>query len=227
MTRFGRSTGLPSARRRARQRRLSASPPSIAASLEPVVEHPVTTFGSAACQRLLRMLTHRISRSAVCGYSSLSIMFLSKHSAISCVASGSIHVLTNVARLRRALPSSISSSCTIWYATSGGSSSAGSSCRGRRRLSRSKSGASDRSSDSEAGPSGCFSAIVRHPSGARRRPHHPIRVTCGARPLSRTARPRASSAPRGSPRAPWPRPRARRGRANGRPRRGSARPRPG
>ena len=60
------------------------------------------------------MLTHRISRSAVCGYSSLSIMFLSKHSAISRVASGSIHVLTNVARLRRAFPSSISSSCTIW-----------------------------------------------------------------------------------------------------------------
>ena len=38
------------------------------------------------------MLTQRISSSAVCGYSSLSIMFLSKHSAISLSACGSIHV---------------------------------------------------------------------------------------------------------------------------------------
>ena len=60
------------------------------------------------------MLTQRISSSAVCGYSSLSIMFLSKHSAISFSACGSIHVVTNVARFMRALPSSISSSWTIW-----------------------------------------------------------------------------------------------------------------
>ncbi len=38
------------------------------------------------------MLTQRVSSSAVCGYSSLSIMFLSKHSAISFSACGSIHV---------------------------------------------------------------------------------------------------------------------------------------
>ena len=56
------------------------------------------------------MFTQRISSSAVCGYSSLSIMFLSEHSAISRAACGSIHVLTNVAMFRRALPSSISSS---------------------------------------------------------------------------------------------------------------------
>ena len=56
------------------------------------------------------MFTQRISSSAVCGYSSLSIMFLSRHSAISAFAWGSIHVVTNVARLSRALPSSISSS---------------------------------------------------------------------------------------------------------------------
>jgi len=62
---------------------LSASPPSIAASLEPVVEQPVACSESGAFQRRLRMLTQRISSAAVCGYSSLSIMFLSRHSAIS------------------------------------------------------------------------------------------------------------------------------------------------
>ncbi len=71
------------------------------------------------------MLTQRDSSSAVCGYSSLSIMFLSKHSAISFSACGSIHVLTKVARFIRALPSSISSSWMIWYATSGDISPSG------------------------------------------------------------------------------------------------------
>ena len=60
------------------------------------------------------MCTQRSSSAAVCGYSSLSIMFLSKHSAMSRSACGSIHVLTNVARLSRALPSSMSSSWMIW-----------------------------------------------------------------------------------------------------------------
>ncbi len=60
------------------------------------------------------MLTQRASSSAVCGYSSLSIMFLSKHSAISFSACGSIQVVTKVARFMRALPSSISSSWMIW-----------------------------------------------------------------------------------------------------------------
>jgi len=41
-------------------------------------------------------------------------MFLSKHSAMSFSAWGSIHVETKVATFRRALPSSISSSWTIW-----------------------------------------------------------------------------------------------------------------
>jgi hypothetical protein len=60
------------------------------------------------------MLTHRSSSSAVFGYSSLSIMFLSRHSAMSRSACGSAHVLTNVARFSRAFPSSISSSWMIW-----------------------------------------------------------------------------------------------------------------
>ena len=44
----GLSDGLPSARRRCCQRRLRARPPSIAASLEPVVEQPAACFGSGA-----------------------------------------------------------------------------------------------------------------------------------------------------------------------------------
>jgi hypothetical protein len=114
ITRLGRSTGFPSASRRRCQRRLSASPPSIAASLDPVVEHPVAWCASGTFQRRLSIVTQRVSISAVWGYSSLSIMFLSKHSAMRRSACGSIHVVTNVAALSRALPSSMSSSWMIW-----------------------------------------------------------------------------------------------------------------
>src|SRR5918995_3592170 len=67
MTRFGRSAGFPASARRFCQRRFSASPPSIAASLEPVVEHQVAWSASGAFQRRLSVLTQRISSSAVCG----------------------------------------------------------------------------------------------------------------------------------------------------------------
>ena len=163
MTRFGLSAGFPSAARLCCQRRLRARPPSIAASLEPVVEQPVACSASGACQRLLSMFTQRISSSAVCGYSSLSIMFLSTHSIISCCACGSIQVVTKVARLRRALPSSISSSWTIWYATSGATPSSGSSCRGMLLPSISKMGGSERSRLGLSGPFGCFSAMPSRP----------------------------------------------------------------
>src|SRR5215203_5186769 len=89
MTMLGLSAPSPAARLLCCQRRLSASPPSMAASLEPVVEHPVAESVSGEFHRRLNMLTQRISSSAVCGYSSLSIMFLSKHSAISFSACGS------------------------------------------------------------------------------------------------------------------------------------------
>ena len=56
------------------------------------------------------MLMQRSSIMAVNGYSSLSIMFLSNDSAMSFSACGSIQVVTKVARFKRALPSSISSS---------------------------------------------------------------------------------------------------------------------
>ena len=71
------------------------------------------------------MCTQRVSISAVCGYSSLSIMFLLTESAIRASTSGSTHVWQNVARFCRALPSSISSSDTSWNASRGSVSSWG------------------------------------------------------------------------------------------------------
>ena len=71
------------------------------------------------------MHTHRCSIAAVAGYSSLSIMFLSNVSAISFSASGSIQVVTKVARLSRELPSSISSSWMNRYAAAGSIVSSG------------------------------------------------------------------------------------------------------
>src|SRR5918994_6712909 len=113
---LGVSAGLPAARCRSRQRHFSAMPASMAASLEPVVEVPVASSSSGELHSRLSMLTQRCSSSAVRGYSSLSIMFLSNVSVMSRSACGSIHVVTKVARLRRALPSSISSSRTNRYA---------------------------------------------------------------------------------------------------------------
>jgi len=84
------------------------------ASLDPVVEQPVASLGSVACHRSARIATQRRSISAVCGYSSLSIMFLSAQSDIRVSACGSIQVVTNVARLSRALPSSSTSSLISW-----------------------------------------------------------------------------------------------------------------
>ena len=71
------------------------------------------------------MFTQRRSISAVCGYSSLSIMFLSKVSAMSRSASGSIHVVTNVAMLSRELPSRSSSSWMRRYTDWAGASVSG------------------------------------------------------------------------------------------------------
>src|SRR5919107_830309 len=130
MTMFGRWALSPAACLLCCQRRLRASPPSMAASLEPVVEHPVASSTLGEFQRRLSMLTQRISSSAVWGYSSLSIMFLSKVSAISFLACGSMCVVTNVARFRRALPSSMSSSWIISYAISGIIGPSGRRCLG-------------------------------------------------------------------------------------------------
>jgi hypothetical protein len=127
MTRLGGPAGAPAAARAARHRHSRAIPPSMHASLDPVVEQPVDPAWPAsgapdmagACHRSARMATQRRSSSAVCGYSSLSIMFLLRHSAMSTSACGSIHVVTNVARFCRALPSRMSSSRTTCSAVSG------------------------------------------------------------------------------------------------------------
>src|SRR5829696_3440365 len=155
MTMLGLSALSPAARLLCCQRRLRASPPSMAASLEPVVEHPVAELVSGEFQRRLSMLTQRISSSAVWGYSSLSIMFLSKHSAISFSACGSIHVVTNVARFRRALPSSMSSSWMISYAMSAAIGPSGMRCLGTvvPWPSGAKSGLTERYSPSNLSPS--------------------------------------------------------------------------
>ena len=81
-TMFGLSVGLPSARRFARQRHLAAIPASMQASEEPTAEAPTVLAASGACQRSAIMCTQRYSISAVCGYSSWSIMFLLTDSAI-------------------------------------------------------------------------------------------------------------------------------------------------
>ena len=52
------------------------------ASLDPMVEVPMVLAGSGECHNSASMCTQRISSSAVCGYSSLSIMFLSNVSDI-------------------------------------------------------------------------------------------------------------------------------------------------
>ena len=115
---FGRSVGLPALRIRSRHRHFSAIPPSIAASLDPVVEQPVACSCAGEFHISARMLTHRASSSAVCGYSSLSIMFLSAVSAISLAAIDGMYVVTNVARFNRAWPSSSSSLEISSYAIS-------------------------------------------------------------------------------------------------------------
>ena len=118
-TMLGLSVGLPSASRLARHRHLAAMPASMHASDEPMADAPIVLAASGAFHRSASMCTHRRSISAVCGYSSLSIMFLSMHRSMSACTCGSSHVWQNVARFWRELPSSISSSCTTWKASSG------------------------------------------------------------------------------------------------------------
>ena len=93
MTIFGRSVGLPAALRCC-QRRLSASPRACTPRWSRSSSSRWRSCGSGAFQRSASIPTHRCSSSAVRGYSSLSIMFLSKHSSISPPACGSVQVVT-------------------------------------------------------------------------------------------------------------------------------------
>ncbi len=122
---LGESVDSPAARRFSRQRHLAAIPPNMQASDEPMAEVPTVLAESGAFHRSAIMWTARRSISAVCGYSSLSIMFLSIDSSISAWTSGSSQVWQNVARFWRELPSSMSSSAISWNTCSGGFSSFG------------------------------------------------------------------------------------------------------
>ena len=128
---LGRSVDLPSARRLARHRHFAAMPPSMQASDEPIAEAPTVLAASGAFQRSAIMCTQRRSISAVCGYSSLSIMFLSMARSIRRWTWGSSQVWQNVARFCRLLPSSSISSATSWKALSAGDSPAGNVYFGR------------------------------------------------------------------------------------------------
>ena len=76
-TMLGLSIDFPASRRDFSHRRLNASPASMQASDDPIADVPIVVCGSGEFQRSARIWTHRSSMAAVCGYSSLSIMFLS------------------------------------------------------------------------------------------------------------------------------------------------------
>ena len=78
------------------------------ASEDPCVRAPVVSPG--AWKRSASMRMQRCSISAVCGYSAWSMKLRCRFSAMIRCASGSIHVVTNVARLRIGMPSSTRSS---------------------------------------------------------------------------------------------------------------------
>ena len=78
------------------------------ASEDPCVRAPVVSPGAWKRSAIMRM--QRCSISAVCGYSAWSMKLRCRFSAMIRCASGSIHVVTNVARLRIGMPSRTSSS---------------------------------------------------------------------------------------------------------------------
>ena len=101
---------LPAASRRSRHFHFSDSAPSMIASDDPWQRAPVVSPG--AWNRCASMRMQRCSISAVCGYSAWSMKLRCRFPAIRRCASGSIQVVTNVARLRIGIPSSTSSSAT-------------------------------------------------------------------------------------------------------------------
>ena len=87
------------------------------ASDEPWVRQPVVSPG--AWNRSASIRTQRCSISAEIGYSAWSMKFVWRFSAMIRCASGSIHVVTNVARLRCGSPSIARSSPTSRIASTG------------------------------------------------------------------------------------------------------------
>ena len=102
------SVGLPAASRRWRHFHFSDSAPSMIASEDPWVLVPVVSPGAWKSSASIRM--HRCWIANVCGYSAWSMKFRWRLSSITRRASGSIQVVTKVARLRSGMPSTASSS---------------------------------------------------------------------------------------------------------------------
>ena len=93
------------------------SAPSMIASDEPWVRQPVVSPG--AWKRSASIRTQRCSISAEIGYSAWSMKLVCRLSEMIRCASGSIHVVTNVARLRCGSPSIARSSPTSRIASVG------------------------------------------------------------------------------------------------------------
>ena len=87
------------------------------ASEEPWVRHPVVSPG--AWKRSASIRTQRCSISAEIGYSAWSMKLVCRFSVMSRCASGSIQVVTKVARLRCGSPSMARSSSTRRIASTG------------------------------------------------------------------------------------------------------------
>ena len=101
------------------QRNSMPKPPSMQASDEPTVDVPMGSSSGFACHKSPIMATQRFSRSAVMGYSSLSMAFFSIVSAMIFVAMGSMYVWQNVVRFCVALPSMDRYSLIISYVMRG------------------------------------------------------------------------------------------------------------
>jgi hypothetical protein len=110
---LGRSTGLPSRSRAAFQRHFMASAPSITASDDPAQAVPGSFGSPGPLKSWWIMRTQRRATSAVRGYSAWSMKLRCRFAAITTRASGSIQVVTNVARFFSGLPSSSISDSTI------------------------------------------------------------------------------------------------------------------
>ena len=110
--------GSPAARRRVRQFHLRESAPSMIASDEPWVRAPTVSAGAWNRSAIIRM--QRCSISAVRGYSAWSMKLRCRLSVMTRRASGSIQVVTNVARFRMGSPSSARSSDTSRIASVAG-----------------------------------------------------------------------------------------------------------
>jgi hypothetical protein len=90
------------------------------ASEEPIVATPTTSSTSGAFQRSASIFTQNSSTCCAAGYSSWSMWLVLIISSMSIRASGSIHVVTKVARLRLGCPSSFSPSRISSYASRAG-----------------------------------------------------------------------------------------------------------